>query len=57
MLFVQCLCGGFKFDLPIFQNLASLEFCVFSCMCDVLVLPTFLEGAPNLEVLILHKVR
>uniref|UniRef100_A0A2N9F7W0 F-box domain-containing protein n=1 Tax=Fagus sylvatica TaxID=28930 RepID=A0A2N9F7W0_FAGSY len=49
----ECLCKASKLDLPMFHNLALLEFCVESCMWHVL--PLFLERAPKLEKLILHK--
>jgi hypothetical protein len=52
---LQCLSEDSIFDLPMFHNLALLEFCVESCMWHVL--PLFLERAPNLEVLIFDKVR
>ncbi|GMY31873.1 FBD-associated F-box protein At5g56370-like isoform X1 [Fagus crenata] len=51
----RCLSEDSIFDLPMFHNLALLEFCVESSMWHVL--PLFLERAPNLEVLILDKVR
>ncbi|GMY31875.1 FBD-associated F-box protein At5g56370-like isoform X1 [Fagus crenata] len=49
----KCLSKDSKFDLPMFHNLALLNFCFESSMCHVL--PLFLERAPNLEVLILDK--
>uniref|UniRef100_A0A2N9HGH1 FBD domain-containing protein n=1 Tax=Fagus sylvatica TaxID=28930 RepID=A0A2N9HGH1_FAGSY len=49
----ECLCKASKLDLPMFHNLALLEFCVESCMWHVL--PLFLERAPKLEKLILDK--
>ena len=52
---VQCLSEDSKFDLPMFHNLALLNFCFESSMWHVF--PLFLERAPNLEVLILDKVR
>uniref|UniRef100_A0A2N9F900 F-box domain-containing protein n=1 Tax=Fagus sylvatica TaxID=28930 RepID=A0A2N9F900_FAGSY len=51
----ECLYHASIFDPPMFHNLAVLHLCVNSCMWHVL--PFFLERAPNLEELILDKVK
>ena len=48
------LCKATKFDLPMFHNLAFLNFHVGACLWHVL--PHLLHLAPNLAVLVFEKV-
>ncbi|XP_030932271.1 F-box/LRR-repeat protein At3g59190-like [Quercus lobata] len=49
----QCLCKATKFDLPMFHNLAFLNFDVGACLWHVL--PHLLHLAPNLAVIVFEK--
>nr|POE53727.1 f-box protein [Quercus suber] len=49
----QFLCKATKFDLPMFHNLAFLNFHVGACLWHVL--PHLLHLAPNLAVLVFEK--
>ncbi|KAF3951569.1 hypothetical protein CMV_022796 [Castanea mollissima] len=49
----RCLCNATEFNLPMFHNLAFLNFHVGACLWHVL--PHLLRRAPNLAELVLHK--
>ena len=51
---MQCLCYATELDLPMFHNLAFLNFQVGACLWHVL--PHLLHRAPNLAVLVFEKV-
>ncbi|KAL4619555.1 hypothetical protein ACB092_06G087900 [Castanea dentata] len=51
--FTLCLCYATELDLPMFHNLAFLNFQVGACLWHVL--PHLLHRAPNLAVLVFEK--
>ncbi|KAF3951439.1 hypothetical protein CMV_022908 [Castanea mollissima] len=51
--FTECLCYATELDLPMFHNLAFLNFQVGACLWHVL--PHLLHRAPNLAVLVFEK--